>query len=89
MKKEKTFDSAYVAYSELEKKLIDYRDFNEKDLKLEYNFEWDNSTIGKNAVLYQDVCIDGNKTKEELFLVKEWKDSPELSICVSSKSYRF
>lgn len=75
--KRKTFDSAYSAYSELEKKLIDYRDFNEKDLKLEYNFEWDNSTIGKNAVLYQDVCIDGNQTKDELFLVKEWKDSPD------------
>ena len=43
--KRKTFDSAYVAYSELEKKLIDYRDFNEKDLKLEYNFEWDNSCL--------------------------------------------
>jgi len=75
--KRKTFDSAYVAYSELEKKLIDYRDFNEKDLKLEYNFEWNNSTIGKNAVLYQDLCVDDSKAKEELFLVKEWEDSPD------------
>lgn len=73
--KRKTFDSAYVAYSELEKKLIDYRDFNETDLKLEYKFEWDNSIIGKNAVLYQDSYTDDSKTKGESFLVKEWEDS--------------
>lgn len=75
--KRKTFDSAYSAYSELEKKLIDYREFNETELKLEYNFEWDNSTIGKNAVLYQDKCVEPNKAKDELLLVNEWNDNSD------------
>lgn len=50
--KRKTFDSAYTTYSELGKRLIDYRLLDEKALSLKYKIEND-ASLHRKAVLYK------------------------------------
>lgn len=74
--KRKTFDSAYLAYNELEKRLVEYREFNENELELKYNFEWnDDSLAEKDAILYHlSKCDDSGNERPECAPLDEWDD---------------
>jgi len=50
--KRKTFDSAYLAYSELTNTLVDYRLFDEDKWGLCYNIKEKNFQLEKDAILY-------------------------------------
>lgn len=50
--KRKTFDSAYLTYSELTNTLVDYRLFDEEKWGLCYNIKEKNFQLEKDAILY-------------------------------------
>lgn len=50
--KRKTFDSAYLAYSELTNTLVDYRLFDEVKWDLRYDIDESNFQLEKDAILY-------------------------------------
>ena len=72
--KRKTFDSAYVTYCELLKRLIDYRQLEEGSLGLKYRLEKKDS-LKRKAILY--VPSEGEKPdnrERKTFLPQEWED---------------
>lgn len=63
--KRKTFDSAYIAYSELTNRLVDYRRFKEEEWNLSYAIQEHELHSEKDAILYpidkKKTAPDGNK----------------------------
>lgn len=63
--KRKTFNSAYLAYSELVSMAIDFRYIDQKKLGLYYGIEQDHDWMGHKAILYkQERSKSGNRVFE-------------------------